>query len=174
MTVVDYPLVAQARTSIRLQEKFPDSAQASATAYAQSGDFVRFLYREYGDQTFYQYLELLAEGHDPDAALQTAFQSTLYDLEVKWLKRVRRTYGFIPVLSGGTFLWFLMSLLAVAAYLRKRARLRSLREAEAGIGGDDWTGRAWPREDEDEDRDLSGQDDQRFDDHPPDNNTTLH
>lgn len=157
----------------RLQDNFPDSAHASATAYAQSGDFINFLYREYGSDAILHYLELMANGQDPDTALQTAFDSTLYDLEAMWLKKVKRTYGIIPALSGGSLLWFLISLLAIAAYFKVKLRARQRREEEAAIYGDHRTQMSGRQESDGEDRNfirLVGSDFRE----PPDDNTTLH
>jgi len=157
----------------RLEHGFPNTSHASASAYAQSGDFVRFLYFEYGDQAFREYLQLMAGGEDPDQALSKAFNTTLFDLETEWAKSVRRTYGLIPAMSGGTLLWFLISLLAIAAYLKKRAQARAMRErmmeedylgpragSRAGPGGVFGEGRL------DEDGELDGES-------PPDD-YTLH
>jgi hypothetical protein len=65
----------------RLEHGFPNSSHDSASAYAQSGDLVRFMYFEYGDPAFRQYLELMAAGEDPDRALSKAFNTTLFGLQ---------------------------------------------------------------------------------------------
>ena len=105
-----------------LEAGFPDNADLAETAYAQSGDFIGFLYATYGQAAFNQYLELMAQGQDPDASLKAAFHAPLFDLETAWLKHVRRSYGWVPALSGGALLWFLIALLAILAWQRKRAR----------------------------------------------------
>jgi hypothetical protein len=115
-----------------LQDGFPSAPDAAATAYAQSGDFVRFLYREYGADVFIRYLDIMGQGVDPDLALQTAFNATLYELQNRWMDTVRRAYGWIPALSGGTTLWFLMALLAIYAYFRKWRMMKAQRRAYYG------------------------------------------
>jgi len=110
-----------------LEHGFPSGSSTAAVAYAQSGDFVRFLYNEFGDAAVNDYLDRLARGEDGGDALEAAFGERLFKLENRWLKGVRRTYGLIPALSGGTLLWFLMSLLFIVAYVRKRARTKQKR-----------------------------------------------
>jgi len=110
-----------------LQNGFPSTASDAATAYAQSGDFVRWLYQKYGEAAFLRYLDILAEGVDPDKALQAAFGLPLYDLQMQWMKSLGRVYGWIPSLTGGTFLWFLLALLAAYAYWRKWRAMRQTR-----------------------------------------------
>lgn len=110
-----------------LQMSFPTTSNQAAIAYAQSGDFVRWLFREHGEQAFLRYLDILAEGVDPDKALQAAFGLPLYDLQNQWLKSLGRLYGWIPTLTGGTFLWFLLALIAAFAYWRKWRQMRETR-----------------------------------------------
>ena len=117
-----------------LQLSFPSTANEAGTAYAQSGDFVRWLYKEYGEAAFLRYLDILGQGVDPDKALQAAFGLPLYDLQMKWMKSLGRVYGWIPALTGGTFLWFAMALLAAFAYWRK---WRAMREQRAELAAEE-------------------------------------
>ena len=117
-----------------LQMSFPTTSNQAAVAYAQSGDFVRWLFREHGEQAFSRYLDILAEGVDPDKALQAAFDLPLYDLQNQWMKSLGRRYGWIPTLTGGTFLWFMLALVAAFAYWRK---WRQMREARAELAAEE-------------------------------------
>jgi hypothetical protein len=141
----------------QLEQHFPDNPETAATAYAQAGDFVNFLYSRFGGDAVNQYLEAMARGEDPDVALKAAFHATLFDLETQWFASVRRTYGLIPALSGGAFLWFLISLLAIVAYLRKRERskkklaLMDLEERYVAAVNDDSDRDDDDEEEEDED-----------------------
>jgi len=123
-----------------LQQEFPESPGPAATAYAESGDFVRFLmaYQGSGYKRFMDYIELMSRGADPDNALQAAYGKSLFDLETEWLKHVRRTYGFLSAVSGGALLWFLIAVLAILAYTNKKAGARRRMEAlerEDGLYG---------------------------------------
>ena len=138
--MADEPLYSRAETLARvgitgrnipfryLEDSFPGDADDAATAYAQSGDFIRFLYHQYGSDAFNHYLDLIAQGQDPDQALQAAFHSTLFPLETQWLKGVRWTYGLVPALSGGALLWGLLGLLSAVAWFRKAARMKEVRQ----------------------------------------------
>ncbi len=116
----------------KLEHRFPRSPGPASTAYAQSGDFIRFLYnyQDQGSGRFYNFLDLLSSGVDPDDALKRAYGKTLFDLETEWLERVRRSYAFVPLFSGGAFLWFLLSLLAIIAFGRKWLQKRARRAKE--------------------------------------------
>jgi hypothetical protein len=113
-----------------LDDSFPEDEEGSAMAYAQSGDFVGFLFDEFGRDAFLGYLDRLAAGQTSDEALQASFNSNLDQLEARWFAGARRRYGLIAVLSGGGFLWFLISLLFLLAYWRKRTETRRRRELE--------------------------------------------
>ncbi len=108
----------------QLEGGFPHDAASASRAYAQSGDFVRWIFANYGADAFDEYLEGIAAGVDHDEALHAAFSKTLFDLELEWMEHVRWVYGLIPQLSGGALLWFLISLLAIYAILKKRSRSR--------------------------------------------------
>ncbi len=116
----------------QIEDRFPSSQRQAAIAYAQSGDFINFLFDKYGQDAFMQYLDLMAAGEDPDEALYKAYGLTLFDIETAWLKKTRRTYIFMSLGSGGGLLWFLMSLLAIAAYGRKAMAMRRMKYAEYG------------------------------------------
>jgi len=123
-----------------LKDYFPSDRNTSATAYAQSGDFVRFLVSDKGIEAFDRYLELLGEGQESNDAMKAAFGKTLFDLETEWLKHVRRTYALVPLISGGAFLWFAMSVLFIFAYFKKRMDTKKKMQAMADR-------EAWERED---------------------------
>jgi len=114
-----------------LEYGFPPNRDQSAAAYAQSGDFVKFLISTRGEKAFRDLLDLLAAGEPTELAVALAYQAGLGELEREWLKSVRRTYGLFAVLTGGGFLWFFISLLFLAAYIKKRRELVEMRRARA-------------------------------------------
>ena len=116
----------------QIEDRFPSSQRSAAIAYAQSGDFISYLHKKHGPDKFMGYLDLMAAGEDPDEALYKAYGLTLFDLETAWLAKTRRTYIFMSLGSGGGLLWFLMSLLAIAAYGRKAIAMRKMKYAEYG------------------------------------------
>lgn len=127
----------------QLEDDFPNDSGAAATAYAESGDFVRFLIGQFGAPDFLSFLDLLSQGMDYDLALTAVYHATLTDLQNQWARQVKMTYGLFPALTGA-LLWFLISVLAILAYLRKRREARAAREAE-GYQTGSFTPRPPPR-----------------------------
>lgn len=110
-----------------LEHGFPRSTDGAATAYAQSGSFVGFLHKEYGEGAFLAFLDRLTKGEEMEDALEASFGLPLTELEKKWLHEIKKSYWIIAVFSGGGLLWFLISLLFIFAYIKKKRQNRERR-----------------------------------------------
>ncbi len=110
-----------------LENGFPRSVDGAATAYAQSGSFVGFLHKEYGEGAFLAFLDRLVKGEEMENALEVSFGLPLAELEKKWLHEIKKSYWIIAVFSGGGLLWFLISLLFIFAYIKKKKQNRERR-----------------------------------------------
>ncbi len=119
-----------------LEDSFPYARSAAATAYAQSGDFVRFLNVRYGSETFISFLDLLAKGSSPDRAMKESFGESLPELQDMWAQHMRKSYGLVSVISGGGALWFLLGLLAIIAYWKKARKMKKHAKWEDAWLGD--------------------------------------
>lgn len=105
-----------------LADSWPQSRSQADLAYAESADFVSWLETEYGRGSVGAILRLYRKSGNLDAALDEITSHRLDELEAIWLSRVKRRYVWIPILSGGVSLWFLMTLLFLMGYYRKRRR----------------------------------------------------
>jgi len=103
-----------------LERNFPASPSRARLAYYQSEDFVGFLSELLGTDGFQSLLERLSRGEDFYQALFSLTGKDFSQLEKSWQKRVKYHYGFVLIFSGSGSLWFLVSLLFILAYLKKR------------------------------------------------------
>ena len=115
-----------------LDRHFPNSGKAVDLAYAQSALFVRWLYSRYGHRGFRALLASVAAGHGFDSAFMDAFGSTRNDLSAQWAGELQKQGSAMMFLRDGNFLWVLMALLIVWAYVIKRRERKAAIEAMDG------------------------------------------
>ena len=125
----------------QLDRTFPDSGQAVDLAYAQSALFVRWLYVRHGVRAFRILLSSVAAGQDFEAAFMDAFGTTLAHHSAKWASELSEQGSVMMFLRDGNFLWILMAMLIVWAYLIKRKERKA---AIAAMDDPAVEARAWP------------------------------
>ncbi|MFA6034286.1 MAG: peptidase MA family metallohydrolase [Myxococcota bacterium] len=108
----------------KLERSFPDDARDASLAYAESVEFVAFLLGRYGRPAMNGFIAGLAGGQDTGAALASSFGEGLGGLEEQWLSKARFKYAWLPLITSSVTLWFLISLIFLAGYARKRAESR--------------------------------------------------
>jgi hypothetical protein len=99
---------------------FPAEAEPAELAYAEGFMFVSFLINKVGQEAFHRLLRDYTRTGDLEGALRRATGMTLAELEQKWLVYLKLRVSWIPVITSVTALWFVMSLIFVYGYLRKR------------------------------------------------------
>jgi len=118
----------------RLERGFPDQAPEVHLAYAESIEFVSYLLGRFGRTGMNALVSRLAEGDAIDAAARAAFGQPLSEIEKDWLGRLRWYYAWVPIITSSATLWFVISLIFIAGYLRRRTtnrrRLREMEEEE--------------------------------------------
>lgn len=113
-----------------LAQGFPSRPEDVEIAYAQSAAFVAFLKERYGAAGFGALIDRVGEGDAFEKAFGIAFHSPLSVEEKAFLEELPVRYPWWPLLlSGGTALWAVMSLLVVVAWVRRRHQ-RAVRRAE--------------------------------------------
>ena len=115
-----------------LDRRFPNYGKAVDLAYAQSALFVRWLYSRFGDKAFRVLLAGVAAGHGFDAAFMDAFGRTRQDLSTQWEGELQKQGSAMMFLRDGNFLWVLMAMLIVWAYVIKRRERKAAIEAMEG------------------------------------------
>jgi hypothetical protein len=109
----------------RLVSDFPGDKNRAQLAYAQSADLVHFLIRSYGSDAFRDFVIALGKGYRFGYASRTILGEDFHALEENWHKHLRTRYTWIPLLTSTGTLWFLASLVFLAAYVRKKLTARA-------------------------------------------------
>jgi hypothetical protein len=109
----------------RLVNAFPEEESQAQLAYAQSADLVHYLIHTYGNEAFLDFVIALGRGHRFGHASRTILGQDFLALEEDWRRRLRRRYTWVPLLASTGSLWFLASLVFLAAYVRKKVAARA-------------------------------------------------
>ena len=108
-----------------LKNSFPDGSGRAELAYAESYSFVSYLEKRYGPGALRRLLsQFFKTGNIQDATI-SAFGRELAAIEAEWMQRIKRRYNWIFIFSGGLGLWFIMTLIFIAGYIRKRITTKS-------------------------------------------------
>ncbi len=109
-----------------LADEFPLGESQARIAYAQSCSIVTFMVRTYGKDALKKCVRLMAEGREIDGALAGSIGIDSYWLEKKWLKSIKKRYKWISLVTSWVVLWTFVVLIALLAYLRRRAKNRRI------------------------------------------------
>jgi len=107
-----------------LEKGFPAEKRLAEQAYAQSISLIAYIINTYGTEYLHRLITHLIEGQTPAQAFYSIFGITLEGFEKNWHVYLRRRYNWIPFLTSGIALWFLISLLTLGIYLYKRRLAR--------------------------------------------------
>lgn len=106
-----------------VSENFPERPQQVNLAYAQSADFVRHLLQSSEDRSrLPKLLESVAAGTPFDRAVLSAYRIDLDYLEREWRQGLGERFRVLPLVLTGTALWGGIALLAIVAFVRRRAQ----------------------------------------------------
>jgi SAM-dependent methyltransferase len=109
-----------------LDAAFEASDTRARAAYAASFDFMSWTVRRHGQGVVRDIVR--AAGRRPFAeAWKEATGATLAQSEAEWRRGSLLLYRWIPALTGSTVLWGGITVLALAAGARRRARSRAIR-----------------------------------------------
>ncbi len=115
-----------------LREKFPSGASNARLAYAESYNFCVFLRTALKQRGFEALIAGMRAGVPLKSQLERLFRMPFQRIQEVWYEKVKHKYGLYPVLTSAGVFWFLVALLAVVAYLRKRRSTKQrLAEMEA-------------------------------------------
>jgi len=115
-----------------LAVSWPSHPSDVESAYAQSLSFVAFLRDRHGPEGFARLLEAVETGAPFETAFARSFRTSLGLEEEAWRQELPSRYSWWPIVTGASTLWVLITLMVVAAYLRRRAQLQvSLKRMEA-------------------------------------------
>jgi len=112
----------------RLERRWPDDASMARAAYAQTFAFMSWVLDRAGEDAAREVVRLMARGERFRLAWREATGRGPEQWEKSWRRSVSLRYRWIPVLTSGGTLWFVVSVLFVLAVARKRRRARQTLE----------------------------------------------
>lgn len=111
----------------RLERAFSGGQGGVRGAYAIAGAFANDLLRRHGDDVAARILAEVAKGLSFEDAFHRATGVTLAEAERAFWRRQTFWYRWVPILTSSVTLWLLITLLAIWAMARRRARDAALR-----------------------------------------------
>ncbi len=127
-----------------LEQHFPREASGRHLAYAQSGYFVSYLVRRFGEDPLREFIGRLFDGIPFSQAFLDTYQDSLVSLEKQWKDSFQKT-AWVHALTSDLFVWSVLSAIFVGALLlgwyqrRKRRALLAASEHGRHRGDDrDW------------------------------------
>ena len=107
-----------------LERRFPTGAGEVNLAYAQAIAFVSFLLGQDVD-AFGRAIRALRDGAALPAALVAGYGRSVAQLESDWHDALTRDYRLVPLLTGGTTLWVVATMIFLLGYLRRRRQAQA-------------------------------------------------
>lgn len=110
-----------------LEKHFAGQEGAVRGAYAMAGAFANDLLQRHGEDAAARVLAEVARGFSFEEAFQRAAGESLAEAERSFWRRQTFWYRWVPVLTSSVTLWLLITLLALWAMGKRRARDTALR-----------------------------------------------
>ena len=107
---------------------FPREVARAELAYAQSFYLISFLVSKFGKERFHRFIREYISGRDLGEILVTVYGIGWDDFEEEWKGYLRLRFSWIPILTSTTTLWFLITLVFILGYARKKRAQRTLYE----------------------------------------------
>ena len=127
---VTWALVSGRQVSLSdLEPYFNTTREAAGHAYALAGAFVQDLVNREGPEAVAQILAAVASGVQFEEAYFEVTGDTLTEAERDFWSRHTFLYRWVPVIGSSATLWILISLLALLAFRRRRAKDEELHRA---------------------------------------------
>jgi len=115
---------------------FPQETDRAELAYIESFYLISFLISRYGKEDFHRFIKEYSGGKGLEEVLMGVYGIRREELERKWRNYLKLRFSWIPIITSTTTLWFLVTIIFILGYLKKR-KADSLKLEE------------WEREDED-------------------------
>lgn len=110
-----------------VEEQFKGGRGSTSEAYAIAGAFVNELLRREGDDAAARVLAGVSRGLSFEEAFRDVTGATLAQAERSFWRRQSFWYRWVPLLTSSVTLWLLITLLAIWAMGKRRARDAALR-----------------------------------------------
>lgn len=103
---------------------FPEERKAAELAYSQSFYLLSFMIAEYGRDQFQRFIRYYSQERVLDDALIHVYGINLNRLEKKWHRYLKLRFSWIPIITSTGTLWFVITLIFLLSYLRRRQKAR--------------------------------------------------
>lgn len=103
---------------------FPKKREEVELAYCQSFYLLSFMIDQYGRETFQRFVQYYSKERVLDDALIKVYGMNLNKLEKKWHRYLKMRFSWIPILTSTGTLWFLITLIFLLSYMRRRHKAR--------------------------------------------------
>lgn len=103
-----------------ITHSFPDKVDRAELAYSESFYLISFLVSRYGKERFRRFIKDYSGGKGLSEVLMEVYGVRLGELEERWRNYLSLRFSWIPIITSTTTLWFLVTLVFVFGYLRKR------------------------------------------------------
>jgi hypothetical protein len=111
-----------------ITQRFPQEENRAELAYCQSFYLISFLINKYGRPPFHRFIREYSRGNPLNQVLLDTYGMGLDRLEERWRRYLKMRFSWIPIITSATALWFLIALLYILAYAKKRRAKRQLYE----------------------------------------------
>lgn len=120
----------------QITDRFPHEATRAELAYVQSFYLVSFLVSKYGKDKFHEFIREYGSGTGLEKVLIKVYSLRWDEFEERWKDYLKLRFSWIPIITSTTTLWFLVTIVFILGYVRKKKVKRQIFEQ-------------WEREDDD-------------------------
>jgi len=103
-----------------ITHSFPQGADRAELAYSESFYLVSFLISRYGKESFHRFIKEYSGGKGLKEVLMEVYGIRWEELEKRWRNYLKLRFSWIPIVTSTTTLWFLVTMVFILGYLRKR------------------------------------------------------
>ena len=115
---------------------FPNKADRAELAYSESFYLISFLISRYGRESFHEFIKEYSGGKGLKEVMLAVYGIEWEELEERWRNYLKLRFSWIPIITSATTLWFLVTIVFILVYLKRKKAYRLKLEE-------------WEREDED-------------------------
>ncbi len=102
---------------------FPRERREVELAYCQSFYLISYLIKKYGKRRFQNFIKHYTKEERFEDALLKIYGVNLNMLEKNWHSYLKMRYSWIPIITSTSTLWFIITLIFICGYIRKRRRV---------------------------------------------------
>ncbi|KPJ58153.1 MAG: hypothetical protein AMJ42_03810 [Deltaproteobacteria bacterium DG_8] len=102
---------------------FPMERKKAELAYCQSFYLISFLITKYGREKLHRFIRYYSKERMLEEALLKVYSMNQRQLEEKWQSYLKTRFSWIPIITSTGTLWFLITLIFICGYIRKKRRM---------------------------------------------------